>query len=98
MLEKGFSKVVEPTMFGVPESSIFTLLLIAVVGGFAFLQAKYLRGDYSAFGDWAKKNGKSLMIIIFLLLIAVTNFGGNITTFMSMHHGYKYGFMMICVL
>lgn len=43
MLEKGFSKVAEPMMFGVPESSIFTLLLIVVVGGFAFLQAKYLR-------------------------------------------------------
>lgn len=98
MLEKGFSKVAEPMMFGVPESSIFTLLLIVVVGGFAFLQAKYLRGDYSAFGEWAKKNGKALMISIFLLLIAVTNFGGDITAFMDSHHGYKYGFIMICVL
>lgn len=32
MLEKGFTKVIEPTIFGIPESSIFTLLLIFVVG------------------------------------------------------------------
>lgn len=62
MLEKGFSQVVEPTVFGIPESSVFSLLLIVVVGGFAFLQTKYLRSDYSAFGEWAKRNGKALMV------------------------------------
>ncbi|MDD2693459.1 MAG: TerC family protein [Candidatus Gracilibacteria bacterium] len=98
MLEKGFSKVAEPVIFGVPESSIFTLLLIFVVGGFAFLQTKYLRPDHSAFADWAKRNGKPLMVTIFILLILVTNFGGRITEFMNSHHGYKYGFIMICIL
>lgn len=99
MLEKWLTKVVDqPTVFGVPESSIFTLLLIFVVGGFAILQTKYLKPDHSAFADWAKENGKSLMVSIFMLLILVTNFGGKITEFMSDHHGYKYGFIMICVL
>ncbi len=98
MLEKWLTKVVEPTVFGVPESSIFTLLLIFVVGGFAVLQTKYLKPDHSAFTDWARENGKSLMVSIFILLILVTNFGGKITEFMNSHHGYKYGFIMICVL
>lgn len=98
MLEKGLSKVTPDTVAGIPESSIFTFLLILVVGGFAFLQAKYMRSDYSAFGEWAKKNGKTLMVTIFILLILVTQFGGKITEFMNSHHGYKYGFIMICVL
>ena len=98
MLEKWFTKVAEPMILGIPESSIFTLLLIIVVGGFAFLQTKYLRPDHSAFADWAKSNGKSLMVTIFILLILVTNFWGKITEFMNSHHGYKYGFIMICVL
>jgi hypothetical protein len=38
------------------------------------------------------------MVSIFLLLILIVNFGGKITDFMSAHHGYKYGFIMICVL
>lgn len=98
MLEKGFSKVVEPTILGVPESSIFTLLLILVVGGFAFLQTRYLRPDRSAFAEWAQAHGRTLMITIFMLLILTVNFGTQITTFMSNHHGYKYGFIMICIL
>jgi YjbE family integral membrane protein len=98
MLEKGFTKVVEPTVFGVPESSIFTLLLILVVGWFAILQTKYLKPDHSVFADWAKEHGKILMVTIFMLLILVTQFGGQVSTFMSTHHGYKYGFIMICVL
>jgi hypothetical protein len=69
-----------------------------VVGGFAVLQTKYLKPDHSAFADWARDNGKTLMVTIFLLLILVTNFGGKITEFMNAHHGYKYGFIMICVL
>lgn len=60
---------------GVPESSIFTLLLIAVVGGFAVLQTKYLRPDHSAFAEWAREHGKILMVTIFVLLILVTQFG-----------------------
>jgi uncharacterized membrane protein YdjX (TVP38/TMEM64 family) len=83
---------------GIPESSIFTLLLIAVVTGFAWLQTKYLKPDISAFTEWARHHGRSLMVTIFLLLILIVNFGGKITDFMSAHHGYKYGFIMICVL
>ncbi len=98
MLEKGFAKVAEPTVFGVPESSIFTMLLIFVVGGFAVLQTKYLKPDHSAFADWARANGRMLMVTIFMLMILVTNFGGQISAFMTSHHGYKYGFIMICVL
>ncbi len=98
MLEKGFSHVVEPTVYGVPESSVFTLLLILVIGSFAFLQTKYLKPDQSTFYNWSKANGKTLMVTIFILLILITQFGGKITDFMSSHHGYKYGFMMICVL
>lgn len=98
MLEKGFSHVVEPSVYGIPESSIFSLILIVVIGGFAFLQTKYLKPDHSRFSDWAEANGKTLMVTIFLLLILVTNFGGKITDFMSSHHGYKYGFIMICIL
>lgn len=98
MLEKGFVKVTEPTILGIPESSIFTLILIAVVGGFAVLQTKYLRPDHSAFAEWAQSHGRALMISIFLLLILVVNFGSQIHTFMSSHHGYKYGFIMICIL
>jgi uncharacterized membrane protein YdjX (TVP38/TMEM64 family) len=81
-----------------PESSVFTFLLIAVVAGFAILQAKYLKPDYSAFTEWAKTHGRILMVTIFLLLIGIVNFGGQVSTFMSSHHGYKYGFIMICVL
>ncbi len=98
MLEKWFTKVAEPVILGMPESSIFTFLLIFIVGWFAFLQTKYLKPDYSVFAEWAKRNGKSLMVVIFLLLILVTNFWGKITEFMNSHHGYKYGFVMICVL
>ncbi len=98
MLEKGFSRVVEPTIYGIPESSIFSLILIVVIGGFAFLQTKYLKPNHSSFYDWAEANGKTLMVTIFLLLILITNFGGKITEFMSSHHGYKYGFIMICIL
>lgn len=98
MLEKWFTKVAEPMIMGIPESSIFTLLLIMVVSGFAWLQTKYLRPDHSAFADWARANGRILMVTIFILLILVTQFGGQISTFMMSHHGYKYGFIMICVL
>ncbi len=38
------------------------------------------------------------MVTIFLLLIGIVNFGGYIADFMNGHHGYKYGFIMICVL
>jgi hypothetical protein len=62
------------------------------------LQTKYLKTDHSVFAEWAKYNGKTLMVSIFLLLILIVNFGGKITDFMSAHHGYKYGFIMICVL
>jgi uncharacterized membrane protein YdjX (TVP38/TMEM64 family) len=85
-------------VYGIPESSIFTVLLILVVGGFAVLQAKYLKTDHSAFSDWVSQNGKTLMVTIFILLILVVNFGGKITDLMESHHGYKYGFIMICVL
>ncbi len=98
MLEKWLTKVVEPTVFGIPESSVFTLLLIFVVSGFAILQTKYLKPNHSAFTDWSKENGKTLMVSIFILLILMTNFGTRITEFMNSHHGYKYGFIMICVL
>lgn len=85
-------------IYGIPESSIFTILLILVIGGFAILQTKYLKTDHSVFADWAGQNGKTLMVSIFILLILIVNFGGKITDFMSSHHGYKYGFIMICVL
>jgi hypothetical protein len=98
MLEKGFTKVAEPTIMGVPESSLFLLILILVVAGFAWLQTKYLRPDYSAFTSWAREHGRVLMVTIFLLLIGIVNFGGQISAFMSSHHGYKYGFIMICIL
>jgi YjbE family integral membrane protein len=98
MLEKGFTKVAEPMIMGVPESSIFLLLLIAVVSWFAWLQTRYLKPDYSAFTEWAKTHGRILMVTIFMLLILIVNFGAQISAFMSSHHGYKYGFIMICVL
>ena len=85
-------------VFGIPESSLFLLILIAVVSGFAWLQTKYLRPNYSAFTEWAKTHGRILMVTIFLLLISLVNFGAHITQFMNSHHGYKYGFIMICVL
>ncbi len=104
MLEKWFSKANamigdgSDMIFGIPESSLFTLILIVVVGGFAILQTKYLKADKSVFAEWARDHGRTLMVTIFLLLIAVMNFGDRITDFMSSHHGYKYGFIMICVL
>ena len=98
MLEKGFAKAAPEMIGGIPESSIFTLLLIALVGGFAILQQKYLKPDHSAFGEWARAHGRTLMVTIFLLLILIVNFGGKISEFMNTHHGYKYGFIMICVL
>lgn len=33
-----------------------------------------------------------------MLLILIVNFGTKVTEFMDAHHGYKYGFIMICVL
>jgi YjbE family integral membrane protein len=99
MLEKWLGKAISvDTIYGIPESSIFTVLLIFVVGGFAVLQAKYLKTDHSAFSDWVSQNGKTLMVTIFILLILVVNFGSKITELMNSHHGYKYGFIMICVL
>ncbi len=98
MLEKWFAKAVPDMIAWVPESSIFTLLLIVVVGGFAVLQAKYLKVDHSVFASWARSHGRTLMVTIFLLMIGIVNFGGRITEFMGTHHGYKYGFIMICVL
>ncbi len=99
MLEKWFGKALPVDMiYGIPESSIFTILLILVIGGFAILQTKYLKTDRSVFADWAAQNGKAIMVSIFILLILIVNFGGKITDFMSSHHGYKYGFIMICVL
>jgi YjbE family integral membrane protein len=98
MMEKWFSKAVPDMIGGVPESSIFTGILFVVVGGFAVLQTKYLKADHSVFAEWAKAHGRTLMITIFLLLILIVNFGGKITEFMSSHHGYKYGFIMICIL
>jgi uncharacterized membrane protein YdjX (TVP38/TMEM64 family) len=85
-------------IYGIPESSIFTILLIFIIGGFAILQSKYLRTDHSVFAEWASNNGKTLMVTIFVLLILIVNFGTKITEFMNSHHGYKYGFIMICVL
>ncbi len=99
MLEKWLGKVITTDMvYGIPESSIFTMLLIAVVSGFAILQTKYLTPNHSAFADWAKSNGKYLMVTIFMLLILIVNFWGRITDFMVSHHGYRYGFIMICIL
>jgi YjbE family integral membrane protein len=98
MLEKWFTKVVEPMIYWVPESTIFSLILIAVVTGFAWLQTKYLKPDHSGFTQWAKEHWRILMVTIFMLLILIVNFGGQISGFMSSHHGYKYGFIMICVL
>lgn len=99
MLEKGFGKALPVDMiYGVPESSIFTILLIVIIGGFAILQSKYLKTDHSVFAEWAGRNGKTLMVTIFILLILIVNFGSKITEFMNSHHGYKYGFLMICVL
>jgi YjbE family integral membrane protein len=98
MMEKWFSKAVPDMISSIPESSIFTGILFVVVGGFAILQAKYLKADHSLFAEWAKAHGRTLMITIFLLLILIVNFGGKITEFMNSHHGYKYGFIMICVL
>ncbi len=101
MLEKWFGKALGEgidIIAGVPESGIFTLILIVVVGGFAVLQTKYLHADHSVFSEWAKANGRELMITIFVLAILIVNFGGNITDFMNAHHEYKYGFIMICVL
>ena len=40
--------------------------------------------------DWAKENGRALMVTIFLLLIGIVNFGGYMADFMNSHHGYKY--------
>ena len=74
------------------------MILIVVVTGFAILQTKYLRPDHSAFAEWARSHGRTLMVTIFLLLILVVSFGSQISDFMSSHHGYKYGFIMICVL
>jgi hypothetical protein len=45
-------------VYGVPESSIFTFLLVIIIGGFAVLQSKYLKTDHSTFAEWAAKNGK----------------------------------------
>lgn len=98
MLEKWFTKAAPAMIGNIPESNIFTLLLIAVVGCFAWLQTKYLKTDESVFSEWAKSHGKLLMVSLFLLLIAIVNFGGQIASFMASHHGYKYGFIMICVL
>ena len=99
MLEKWLTKVVDqPTVFGIPESSLFTLLLIFVIGGFAILQTKYLKPDHSAFAEWASAHGRTLMVTIFLLLILIVNFWSRISEFMGSHHGYKYGFIMICIL
>lgn len=99
MLEKWLGKAIAvDTIYGIPESSIFTILLILIVGWFAILQTKYLKTDHSIFSDWAWANGKTLMVSIFLLLILIVNFWGKITDFMNSHHGYKYGFIMICVL
>lgn len=99
MLEKWFGKALPvDTIYGIPESSIFTVLLVIIIGGFAVLQSKYLKTDHSVFADWAWKNGKALMVTIFILLILIVNFGTKITEFMGSHHGYKYGFIMICVL
>ena len=99
MLEKWFWKALPAdTIYGVPESSIFTAMLVVIIVGFAVLQTKYLKPDHSIFADWAAKNGKILMVTIFVLLILIVNFGTKITEFMSNHHGYKYGFIMICVL
>jgi predicted tellurium resistance membrane protein TerC len=74
MLEKGFSKAAPSLVAGIPESSVFSIILILVVSGFAILQTKYLRADHSVFAEWASKNGRILMITIFLLLILVVNF------------------------
>jgi YjbE family integral membrane protein len=98
MMEKWFSKAVPDMIGGIPETSIFTGILFVVVGGFAILQAKYLKADHSLFAEWSKAHGRTLMVTIFLLLILIVNFGGKITEFMNSHHWYKYGFIMICVL
>jgi predicted tellurium resistance membrane protein TerC len=103
MLEKGFSKasmyaVGTDTIYGIPEQTIFTLLLVGIISLFAVLQTRYLRADRSAFATWAKEHGRILMITIFFLLILAIEFGAQISAYMSANHGYKYGFFMICVL
>lgn len=98
MLEKWFSKASPDMIGGIPESSIFTLILIFVVSGFAWLQTRYFHPDRSTFAEWARDHGRALMVTIFLLLIMIVNFWGRISDFMQTHHGYKYGFIMICIL
>lgn len=98
MLERWFSDVAPNTIAWIPETTIFTWILILVVWGFSVLQTKYLMVDYSWFGEWAKRNGKILMICIFLFLILLATLGDKIYVLLNSHHGYKYGVIMIAVL
>jgi YjbE family integral membrane protein len=95
MLEKGLGQVVTEKAF---ESNAFLLFLAAIVSGFAILQAKHINTDPLGFAEWAKKNGKVLMMCLFILAIITVSIGDIITQFMDAHHGYKYGCIMICVL
>ncbi|MEI7511399.1 MAG: TerC family protein [Candidatus Peregrinibacteria bacterium] len=97
MLEKGMSVApiaVEDLLSG----HIFLFLLFVVVALFGVLQAKYLKADHSVFAEWTKKNGRILMITNFILLLILTTAGGTISEFISSHHGYYYGIIMIAVL
>lgn len=77
---------------------LFTLLLFVVVAVFAILQTTYLDAKHDIFLEWAKKNGKFLMIGFFLLLILIATSGSTIQAFLQSHHGYYYGIIIVSVL
>ena len=74
------------------------VLLFLVVALFVILQAKYLKADHSIFAEWAKENGRILMVTNFVLLLILATAGEKIYVFLNSHHGYYYGIIMICVL
>lgn len=97
MLEKG--------MFATPlagadflSGHIFLFLMFLLVSLFGVLQAKYLSANHSVFAEWAKANGRILMITNFILLLILTTVGGSIHAFLVSHHGYYYGIIMISIL
>lgn len=77
---------------------LFTLLLFLVVTIFAILQAKYLDAKHDMFLEWAKNNGRILMIAFFMLLILLATSGGMIQEFLQSNHGYYYGIIIISIL
>ncbi len=97
MLEKGMFAA--PLPIGEALSGrIFIFLLFLVVALFGILQAKYLKADHSIFAEWAKENGRILMVTNFVLLLILATAGEKIYVFLNSHHGYYYGIIMICVL